>query len=72
MPDNASAVPREIARTIRNHNARAALIEMAQVWHRLAGQQDDKKDQAASAGGLVIDVGRVTWRPPRAPAGRPL
>jgi hypothetical protein len=34
----------EIARMIRNHNARAALIEMAQVWRRLADQQDDKKD----------------------------
>jgi hypothetical protein len=34
----------EIARTITNRNARAALIEMAQVWHRLADQQDDKKE----------------------------
>jgi hypothetical protein len=53
MPGNELAAARyrrlahqclEIARTITNRNARAALIEMAQVWQRLADQQDDKKD----------------------------
>jgi hypothetical protein len=34
----------EIARTITNQNARVTLIEMAQVWQRLADQQDDKKE----------------------------
>ena len=34
----------EIARAITNHNARVALIEVAQVWDRLADQQDDKKE----------------------------
>ena len=53
MPDKESPAERyrllahqclEIARTITNQNARVALIEMAQVWQRLADQQDDKKD----------------------------
>jgi hypothetical protein len=42
-----------IARTITNRNARAALIEMAQVWQRLADQQDDKKESAASLPALA-------------------
>jgi hypothetical protein len=34
----------EIARTIADQDARATLIEMAQVWQRLAEQQDDKEE----------------------------
>jgi hypothetical protein len=34
----------EIARTITDENARATLIEMAQVWQRLAAQQDNKEE----------------------------
>jgi hypothetical protein len=46
MPGNELAAARhahqclEIAHTITNRNARAALIEMSQVWQRLADQQD--------------------------------
>jgi len=29
-----------MARTVTTENARAALIEMAQVWHRLAEEQE--------------------------------
>jgi hypothetical protein len=40
----------ELARTITNQQARAALIEMAQVWQRLAEQQEDKKTRSTALG----------------------
>ena len=51
----------EMARTVTTENARTALIEMAQVWQRLAAEQD-----------YIPDLAEAPARPPATPQIRPV